>query len=76
MKDKILKLETSKKKEETDKIQCSYCDFKTMSKQGLKTHMKRKHTAYDLESYPLKCELCETELTNSEEMKEHMVTHT
>ena len=29
--------------------------------------MKRKHTAYDLESYPLKCELCETELKNSAE---------
>ena len=64
-----------KKKSETVKLQCSYCDFQTVSKQGLKTHLKRKHTSYNLESYPIKCELCAEEMKNSEEMKDHMVTH-
>ena len=27
-------------------INCEYCDFKTTSKQGLKTHVKRKHTIF------------------------------
>ena len=64
------------KKTETEKIQCSYCDFQTVSKQGLKTHLKRKHTAYNLEKYPIKCELCDEEMKTNEEMKEHMVKHT
>ena len=40
---------TIMKKTETEKIKCSYCDFQTVSKQGLKTHLKRKHTEYNLE---------------------------
>ena len=64
-----------KKKAEAEKLQCSYWDFQTVSKQGLKTHLKRKHTSYNLENYPMKCTICEEEMKNKEEMKDHMVTH-
>ena len=71
----MLENEKSKKPSEADKLQCDYCDFQTSSKQGLKTHMKRKHTTFDSENFPIKCEFCEKEQKNNEEMKEHMITH-
>ena len=42
--------------------------------QGLKTHMKRKHTKNDIE-YPKSCELSDYDLESCKELKHHMKTH-
>ena len=56
-------------------IACLECDFKTNSQQGLKVHMKRKHTLKGTEIYPRKCDLCDVELESKKVMKEHMRHH-
>ena len=33
-----------------EELKCSKCDFTSLSKQGLKTHTKRKHTVADAEN--------------------------
>ena len=47
-------LEKSVKKIDT-LFECENCEFKTISKQGLKTQIKRKRTTY--ETFPIKCAL-------------------
>ena len=44
---------------ETEVMKCDKCDFRTNSKRGFKTQMRRKHTVQDLIS--LSCELCDFE---------------
>ena len=39
---------------ENEKLKCDDCDFTTTSKKGLKTHVKRKHTA----KFPVHCHSC------------------
>ena len=68
----------SKSKETPDSkvdnlLKCESCDFKTSSKQGLKTHIKRKHTTY--ETYPRKCDLCDNNLDSKEAHDKHMTSH-
>ena len=47
LRNKALDSEKAKRPAEADKLHCDYCDFQTSSKQGLRTHMKRKHTTFD-----------------------------
>ena len=35
-------------------ISCSYCDFTSLSEQGLKVHIQRKHTCTAFETFPKK----------------------
>ena len=37
--------------------------------------MKRKHTTFDSDRFPVKCEFCGKEQKSNEEMKEHLITH-
>ena len=41
----------------------------------MKTHIRRKHTTFDSESFPVKCEFCGKEQNSNEEMKEHLISH-
>ena len=65
-------IENSVKKVDT-LFECENCEFKTTSKQGLKTHIKRKHITY--ETFPTKCVLCESNLNWKEELLKHMPSH-
>ena len=56
LKTKVEILDTSDKQEV--KFQCPDCDFKSNTQQGLKVHMKRKHTKYTEENRPNNCEMC------------------
>ena len=56
-------------------FKCEMCDFQTNSKQGLKTHIARKHTKLSNEVFPKKCELCNRDIENSTEMKKHLISH-
>ena len=60
---------------EKEDLKCSKCDFISQSKQGLKTHIKRKHTNADTEVYPKTCDMCDFELKSFKEMKKHMKSH-
>jgi phage-related protein len=51
------------------------CEFSTISKQGLKTHMNRKHSEYENAKFSLPCELCEKVLIYESELKKHMNSH-
>ena len=62
-------------KSTVEQLNCSECEFTTTSKQGLKTHIKRKHTKLNSEKYPKKCDLCEMELDDHKEMNLHLKTH-
>ena len=66
-------------KEKTKKVQksfvCSSCPFKANSENGLKIHVKKKHTAVDTEIYPRFCHLCEENFNDVKEMKKHPLTH-
>ena len=79
LKAKRITKEESKKPEEN--LQCPDCDFKSNSKQGLKVHMKRKHTSYTEENQPSKCEICDEEFSwngkplSNEEIVKHMISH-
>ena len=57
------------RKIENEQIPCDQCDFTTTSKKGLKTHVRRKHTAKIQEVFLLACKLC------TEEMRLHMINH-
>ena len=61
-------LETSIRLTE-DTINCQQCNFTTMSKQGLKTHIKRKHTILDTEAFPKICDFCDRKFDNINQMK-------
>ena len=60
---------------EDERINCEYCDFKTTSKQGLKTNVKRKHTIYSNEVFQRKCDLCEMELESNLDLTKPMKFH-
>ena len=79
LEERILKTESIlnkhfNKKSKT-KINCNVCDFEASSQQGLKVHMKRKHTLTGTEQYPRKCDVCELILDNQKDLKTHMKTH-
>ena len=73
------KVKQSKPAHKVDKnvseFQCTFCDFTSISKQGLKTHIARKHTKLEKEVYPKACDLCEKTFETSIKMKEHLKTH-
>ena len=58
-----------------DTINCEECNFTTTSKQGLKTHIKRKHTLLDSEEIPKTCDFCDVNFDNINKMKVHLKTH-
>ena len=70
--EELIKKQSKKKGEQ---FSCTSCEFKTTSSQGLKTHIKRKHTKLNEEIYPKNCELCETEIANNRAMHLHLKTH-
>ena len=72
--EKIQNIQTSKGKKQ-DKIKCSFCDFETISKQGLKVHVKRKHTLPENESFPINCEICNDTLKDKSDAKDHVRIH-
>ena len=71
-----------KKKEKDEKLQCKNCDFKATSINGLKIHMKRKHTSYVAENLPIKCDICDDKFKywddkpwEKEKIDEHRISH-
>ena len=58
-----------------EKFKCSKCDYETKTKKGLNIHTRRKHTNFETVKYPKFCDLCEKELTNGEEMRKHIRSH-
>ena len=58
----IEKANKENKQKACDKLKCTLCGFTTTSKQGLKTHVKRKHSEIAKTTFPITCELCEREL--------------
>ena len=76
---KMTKLETNLLTPEKLRIKCSECDFSSVSEQGLKTHIKRKHYKSNKKEevvvFPKICDLCDYEMENNKELKQHMVTH-
>ena len=64
------------KKTKIEQFNCTDCNFTTTSKQGLKTHVKRKHTNLHLDKYPKTCEFCDTEVDDEKQMKLHLKCHT
>ena len=71
-----------KSKNEDVKYPCSHCDFKANSQQGLKVHMKRKHTQYTKEDQPKKCVICSEIFIDllgkpwkSECIEKHIISH-
>ena len=63
-----------KKENSENSIKCSNCSFTTNSKQGLKIHMRKKHTVQN-NTFPSTCHLCEKQCENSSELKKHLLTH-
>ena len=59
-------------KKSKTKINCKVCEFEASSQQGLKVHMKRKHTLTGTEQYPRKCDVCELIVDNQKDLKTHM----
>ena len=57
------------------KYKCEFCDYQSNSKQGLKTHITRKHTKYSEETRPINCEVCEIEFICTKELSKHMISH-
>ena len=62
-------------KQDGNKFKCDLCDFQSNSKQGLKTHISRKHTNYNEEALSIKCDVCTREFKCSKEFKKHMICH-
>ena len=62
-------------KPKDDLMKCKECEFETTSKHGLKTHMTRKHTKFDKESFPKQCDLCSKTFENIEDLEKHVITH-
>ena len=73
--DKMNSVEEEKKANSEKSFKCSNCSFETNSKQGLKIHMKRKHTSVENNTFPSTCHLCEKQCNDKIELKKHMLTH-
>ena len=74
--DKISASESKEKSEESLLFKCKECDFTTLTKQGMKTHEKRKHTRTSKQiRFPRSCELCDKKIRKSIELKQHIKTH-
>ena len=73
--EKINALEEGKKGKSEKFLKCSNCSFETNSKHGLKIHMKKKHTAVQINTFPSTCHLCEKSCENSSDLKKHILTH-
>ena len=63
-------------------FECTECDFISTTNQGLKVHMKRKHTKYAKDKRPSKCEVCDQEFKDykgnpetDEYVEKHMMAH-
>lgn len=76
------KLEVKTTEQKEDKMKCEHCDFTTNSSQGLKVHLKRKHTNYSEETKPGNCEICNRKFEDlrgkpwdTSEIESHMITH-
>ena len=41
----------------------------------MKVHMKRKHTAFSADKFPLTCDLCDETVKCKKELKAHRLTH-
>ena len=52
---------------------CHQCDFETVSSQGLKVHMKRKHTEINEDTYI--CHICDKVEKSNKDLKAHIKTH-
>ena len=79
LEERIVKLEShfTKDLDNKDKkiIMCNLCEFEANSQQGLKVHMRRKHTLVGTEQYPRKYDVCEISIEKQKDMKIHMKTH-
>ena len=79
--DKFTEIDTKFKAIEkiTEKMifKCKECEFSSKSEKGLNTHKKRMHNPVQSDSipYPKKCEVCEKEINNNQEMQRHLKTH-
>ena len=76
--DKLDKLQNTVKSLDIKIVKCSQCDFTSHSDQGLKTHIKRKHSAAiseNQEKCSKSCDLCGKEFKNEKEMKKHLKSH-
>ena len=72
---KIETSEDSEKKVENEVFKCDKCTFSTISKKGLKTHQKRKHTI-NQEILTIACERCESKFGNVKDLQSHLKFHT
>ena len=71
-------IKASKASEESRKdklLKCTNCNFTTKSKQGLKIHMKKKHTVVDNDTFQQSCHLCEKICKNRNYLKKYLFTH-
>ena len=81
LKEKLKSLDTTSNKLEV-KFQCNLCEFKGNTQQGLKVHMKRKHTKYTEENRPNKCDICNEKYVDilgepwdNERIEKHNLSH-
>ena len=60
-------------------LKCTKCEFTSYSESGLKIHIKRIHDKLsknkEATGFPIKCDLCNTELKSNNEMKSRMKKH-
>ena len=73
---KINDLEEKRNRKDKKLLTCSNCSFQTNSEQGLKIHMKKKHTVVVETDDPKPCHLCDKQCKSSLDLKKHLITHT
>ena len=66
---KINDLEEKRNRKDEKLLTCSNCSFQTNLKQGLKIHMKKKHTAVVETDFPKPCHLCDEQCKSSLNLK-------
>ena len=57
-------------------LKCEKWDFTPVSKKGLKTHQKRKHTMPIQDKLIISCERCENKFEHVKDLQNHMRCHT
>ena len=57
--EKFSLLEKDKAKKVEMSLGCSMCDFMTNSENGMKIHVRKKHSVVHKETYPRSCHICE-----------------